>query len=71
LSGVENNHRDPSLSTILAVSKALGVAPGELLGGSGDVTAAALEAARLFDAAPEEIQEGVLLILRAVSRRRR
>ncbi len=77
LSNLENvtnkakKERDPSLSTVLAVSKALGVAPGELLGGAGDVSPAAMEAARLFDTASEEAQEAVLRVLRVVSKRRR
>jgi transcriptional regulator with XRE-family HTH domain len=71
LSTVETERRDPSLSTIIAVAKALGCPPGELLGGVRDLSPAGYEAGRLFDAAPEEIRDGVLRILRATSRRRR
>jgi transcriptional regulator with XRE-family HTH domain len=45
---VESGHRDPSLSTVLALAKALRVPAGELVGGIEDVSAEALEAARLF-----------------------
>lgn len=71
LSTVETEKRDPSLTTILKVAKGLGVAPGELLGQIKGVSAAGVEIARQYDAAPSEIQEGVSLILRASSRRRR
>jgi hypothetical protein len=67
----ETERRDPSLSTIAAVAKALGCPPGELLGGVRDLSAAGYEAGRLFDAAPDEIQEGILRILRATGKRRR
>ena len=63
---------DPHVSTVVAVAKGLGkVAPGELLGAVRELSPSAVEAARLFEAAPHEVQEGVLRILRAVGRRRR
>jgi len=71
LSTVETDGRDPSLSTIVAVAKGLGCAPGELLGPLKDLSPASYEAGRLFDGAPEEVREGILRILRATSRRRR
>lgn len=66
LSTVERDARDPSLSTIEALAKAFGVPAGELLGPIRKLSPTSLEAARLFDAAPEPVQEGVLKILHAV-----
>lgn len=66
LSTVERDARDPSLSTIEALAKAFGVPTGELLGPIMKLSPVSLEAARLFDAAPEAVQEGVLKILHAV-----
>ncbi len=68
---VENGRRDPSLSTVLALAKALRVPAGELLGGVEDLEPEALEAARLFRDAAPEVQDAVLRLLRAVTRRRR
>lgn len=68
---IENGKRDPSLSTVLALAKGLRIQPGELFGGVEGMSAAAVEAGLLFDAAPIDIQEGVLQILRSVARRRR
>jgi transcriptional regulator with XRE-family HTH domain len=68
---VENGRRDPSLSTIGALARGLGVPPGELLGGVGDLGPEAIEAARLFEAAPPEVQVAMVGLLRALGRRRR
>lgn len=68
---VENGRRDPSLSTVLALAKGLSIPPAELLGGVDKLSPAALEAAKLFDAAPGDVQGAVLQILRAIPRRRR
>lgn len=71
LGTVENERRDPSLSTVLAIARALRVPPGELLGGVKELGAEALEAARLFEAVSPEVQDAVLRLLRATARRRR
>jgi transcriptional regulator with XRE-family HTH domain len=71
LSTVETDKRDPSVSTVLALARGLDCAPGELLGGVKDLSQAGYEAGKLFDGASEDVQEGVLRILRAVGRRRR
>ena len=47
------------------------VPPGELLGGQEKLSPAALEAARLFEAASPDVQEAVVGLLRVVGRKRR
>ena len=71
IGGVETAKRNPSLSTVLGLAKGLRVPPGELLSGVKDLTPAALEAGRLFEASPPEVQDAVLRLLRAVSNKRR
>ncbi len=71
VSTVETGKRDPSLSTVVALAKGLAVGAGELLGGVKGLSAAGLEAGRLFDLAPRDVQGGVVAILRATARRRR
>ena len=68
---VEMGRRDPSLSTVLALARALRVTAGELLGGSQTFDGPALEAARLVDSLPAELQEPLLALLRSLARRRR
>jgi transcriptional regulator with XRE-family HTH domain len=71
LSTLENNRRDPHLSTLVAVAKALRIPPSELLGGlhaeDGHPPVNAL-----YERAPSEAQEAVTTLLRLVvgSRRR-
>jgi hypothetical protein len=63
---------EPRLGTILALAKALGSVPaGELLGASADFSPAAAEIAKLFDGAPDEIQEVVYKLLRYAQKSRR
>ncbi len=71
LSNLENDARDPSLSTIEAVSGALGVDPGDLLGGVKGMNGADVEAARTFQALAPDAQEAVLKLMRLLARRRR
>ena len=68
---IEAGQRDPSLSTVQALARGLSVATGELLGGNAHHSAAALEAATLFETAPPDVQEAILHLLRAVQKRRR
>jgi len=68
---VENGRRDPSLSTVLALAKGLGLAPGELLGGVGELSPASTEAATLIEALSPEVQVATLELLRVLSKRRR
>ena len=70
LSTIEGGKRDPSVSTVLAVAKALQVPPGELLGVGEGVSAEALSVARMFDAAPEDVQAAIGVLLRSVTRKR-
>jgi transcriptional regulator with XRE-family HTH domain len=65
---IEIGRRDPSLTTIIALAKALGVHPAELLGTVPELSPHSEEAARLFDDAPPEMQEAVLQILRACAK---
>lgn len=72
LSAIETGKSDPHLSTILSIAKALGrVPPGQLLGASDGVSPAAMEVARLFDGAIDDVKEGVAKILRATGRPKR
>ena len=68
---IENGYRDPSLSTICALAKGLGVMPGELLGGAPGLSAAGYEAGWLYDQGSPEVQVGHLKLLRATSTKRR
>ncbi len=68
---IENGVRDPSLSTVMALAKGLKVPAAELLGGLQELGPMGLEAGRLLEAATPEVQEAILGLLRAVSRRRR
>jgi transcriptional regulator with XRE-family HTH domain len=67
---IENGKRDPSLSTVIALSSGLRISPAELFGGIKELSPPAMEAGLLFDATPGEIQDAVLRILRTTSRRR-
>lgn len=68
---VENGHRDPSLSTVVALAKGLGVAPGELLGGIGNLSSRALEAAKLMEGMQPELQSAMLELIYALHKKRR
>jgi transcriptional regulator with XRE-family HTH domain len=71
LSTLETGKRDPSVSMVTKVAKALGVAPGELLGTAKGVSPEAMEAARLFDGVGKDVKAGVMLILRASPRKKK
>lgn len=73
LSSIETGKTDTRLSTVLAIAKALGkVPPGQLLGTADDaVTPAAMDVARMYDLAPEDVKDGIAKILRATVQRRR
>jgi transcriptional regulator with XRE-family HTH domain len=71
IGGVEMGKRDPSLSTVLSLARGLNVPASDLLGGVKDLSPAAVEAGRLFESAPPDIQDAVLRLLRAVGKPRR
>lgn len=71
IGGIEMGKRDPSLSTVISLARGLRVSPGDLLGGVKDLSPAAVEAGRLFETAPADVQDAVLRLLRAVSVRKR
>jgi transcriptional regulator with XRE-family HTH domain len=71
LSTLENDRRDPSLSTIEAVAKALGSEPSDLLGSVKGIPPSGIEAARLFLSLPQEGQDTLLRLMRLLGRRRR
>jgi XRE family transcriptional regulator, regulator of sulfur utilization len=71
IGSVENGRRDPSLSTVLALAKGLGVKPAELLGGEEHLSPRPTEAAMLLETLPAELQQGVLELLRVLARKRR
>jgi transcriptional regulator with XRE-family HTH domain len=66
---IENGVRDPSLSTVLALARGLRVPPAELFGGIPSLSPAATEAGLLFDAAPPDVQDAVLQLLRSIARK--
>lgn len=70
ISGIENNHRDPSLSTVVAICKALKIAPGELLGGMVGLTAAGIQAGKQFEKLSEDTQRLVLELMQQLEKRR-
>lgn len=67
---IEMGHRDPSLSTVTALAKGLGLSPAELLGGVAELSPVALEAGHLLDSTAPEVQSAVLQLLRVLARRR-
>jgi transcriptional regulator with XRE-family HTH domain len=71
IGSVENGRRDPSLSTVLALAKGLGVGPAELLGGRDDFGPLATEAATLVEYLTPDLQAAVLELLRVLARKRR
>lgn len=65
---IENGKRDPSLSTVLALARGLGVPAPELFGGIEGMSPSATEAGHLFDSAPADVQEAVLQLLRVMGK---
>lgn len=62
-------NRNPSLSTVLAIAKALGVGLPELLGARPrNLEPASLEVARMYELLPKALQPIMLRFLRAISR---
>jgi transcriptional regulator with XRE-family HTH domain len=63
LSTLERDRRDPHVSTLLAVAKALRVKPADLL---GDADAERPTAGALYERAPAEAQEAMATLLRLI-----
>jgi transcriptional regulator with XRE-family HTH domain len=70
LGSIELGHRDPSVSTVTAIARALGVRASDLLGGPDALPAPALEMARLFATLDDEHQETLLRLAKALPQRR-
>ncbi|HMR78741.1 MAG TPA: helix-turn-helix transcriptional regulator [Polyangiaceae bacterium] len=62
LSTVENDHRDPRLSTVIALSQAVRAAPAELLVEGAAPSNPGLLA--LFETAPKDAQKAVMTVLK-------
>jgi transcriptional regulator with XRE-family HTH domain len=71
IGSIELGKRDPSLSSMEALAKALRVPVGQLIGGSRELTPAGMEAATLYDDATPEVQAAISSILRAMARSKR
>lgn len=67
IGSVELGRRDPGLSTVVSLAQALEATPGELLGSVPKLSSTGVEAARLFEGVPHEVQSGVLSILRGAT----
>jgi transcriptional regulator with XRE-family HTH domain len=71
LRAVELGRSEPSLSSFIAICRALKVTPAEMLPGAvKGLGPVGLEAGQLVEAAPADVQDAVLRLLRATRRRR-
>lgn len=61
---IENELRDPSLSTARNLARGLGIPLGDLFGGTDGRSAAAVECGHLIEASPSELREVILTVLR-------
>jgi transcriptional regulator with XRE-family HTH domain len=66
ISGIENGHRDPSLSTVCAIAGAFGIEPSQLIAKQDALSPEALDVAQLFDRAAPDIQESIVRLLTAI-----
>lgn len=65
---IERDRRDPSLSSVRAIARALDVPVAELLGDERDqVGAVALEAARQIDRLSPHVQDAIVGLLRSLT----
>jgi transcriptional regulator with XRE-family HTH domain len=67
IGSIEMGQRDPSISTITRLARGLDSTAGELRG-LPDMTADAIEAARLLSAVPPEVREPIVGALQALAR---
>lgn len=68
---VENGRRDPSLTTLTQLARALNIQVSELFGPEPERSSTASTMAALLESAPPVMQKGVLQFLSAVARRPR
>jgi transcriptional regulator with XRE-family HTH domain len=68
---IEIGKRDPSLTTVAKIATGLGIETSELFGGSGGLSAAAVEAGRLFEMLPSDLRAPIEALVRVFVRRRR
>lgn len=71
ISHVECGYRDPSLSTLDALSTVLEISLSELLGPPEPLSPAAKEAGRLFEGTADELKPALLEIMAALTKPRR
>jgi transcriptional regulator with XRE-family HTH domain len=64
---IENGHRDPSTKTVEALAQGLGIPPGELFGGTPELSAMAIEVGKLYERATPEAQAAFLEIVYAIT----
>ena len=63
INSIEHGKRDPCLSTILALSEALGIQPSELFDSPFGLSPSAMEMARLWLEVPPEIRQAIVDLL--------
>lgn len=68
---IENGYRDPSLSTLTALARGLGVPLGELFGQTRSLSHPATDMGRRFADAPDDLQAAILKLLHALAMRHR
>lgn len=66
IGAIERGTREPSLSTVQALARALGVPVGQLLGGP-KLGPEGLRIARLFDSVHPAFRDGLIAIIRSVA----
>lgn len=68
IGSIERDGRDPSLSSVRSIARALGVPVAQLLGDEREqLGAVALEAARLVNRLSPPVQDAVVVLLRSFS----
>lgn len=67
---LERDERDPSLSTVGSLAKALDTSPAELLGGVKGLGADGVEIGLLAERLPSEQRAALTLLLRSMLKRR-
>jgi transcriptional regulator with XRE-family HTH domain len=68
---IEIGRRDPSLTTVIKIAKGLGLQTSELFGGTGGLSAAAVEVGRLSELLPADLRMPIEALVRAFAKRRK